>query len=253
MAARGDSAAGTGRRIARAACAALLVANLAVAAAWFWRDRLVDAGWLAAAPPTRVDLPPLLLPPIDRPPPALAAATATVAIPASVRSTPLSPSSAPSSAPPATPPTGADAGDCTAVGPFDARDAAEFAQSALRAAGWQARLVVKEQSAEPDYRVYVAPLGSNALAWRTRGELIGQGIADAYVIEEGEHKDGVATGFFRQRGNADRQRRRVAALGYDAAVQVLRRSQRIYQVMVPGLRTEQIGDLPGGPCDPAQE
>ena len=209
----------------------LVAANLVVGAAWIGRDRLVAAGWLAPAPPTRIDLPPQPVPPVEqaggpeRPavePPPVAVEPPPVAVePARV---------------------------CAAFGPFQSRQEAAPLGERIASAGGEARVTEQAEVGEPDYHVYVAPAASRALAHRTWGELVRQGI-DAFVIPRGERENGVSVGVFTRSDLAIAQRDRVAELGFRVAMRTVGRSRTVYLVEAWDAPPQATAGYIGAPCD----
>ena len=206
--------------------ATLVAANLVVAAAWWRRDALVAAGWLAEGPPTRLDLPRLPLPPLDA----------------------IEPDGAPVPPAPERPQTTVrDA--CVAYGPFETRDEAAALAERIETTGGTAELLERSLLGEPDYRVYVEPAASRTLAHRTWRELVASGI-DAYVISRGERENGVSVGVFTRRELAVAQRERVAELGFPVAMRTVRRSRTAYLLHARGASAGAIAGLPTAPCEP---
>ena len=197
----------------------LVAANLVVGTAWIGRDRLVAAGWLAP-PPSRIDLPPQPVPPVEQ---------ATL---------PVEPS------PVAVEPSKV----CAAFGPFQTRQGAAALGERIRSAGGEARVIEQAEVGEPDYHVYVAPAASRALAHRTWGELVRQGI-DAFVIPRGERQNGVSVGVFTRSELAIAQRDRVAELGFRVAMRTVGRSHTVYLVEAWDAPTHATAGHVGGPCD----
>lgn len=202
----------------------LVAANLVVGAAWIGRDRLVAAGWLAPAPPARIDLPPQPVPPVEQ----------------AVRPTRPVVERSPVAAEPAR--------VCAAFGPFQTRlDAAALGER-IASAGGEARVTEQAEVGEPDYHVYVAPAASRALAHRTWGELVRQGI-DAFVIPRGERENGVSVGVFTRRDLAIAQRDRVAELGFRVAMRTVGRSRTVYLVEAWDAPPQATAGYIGAPCD----
>ncbi len=222
------------RLLLRIGLALLIVANMAVAAAWLARDRLVAMGWLAPPPPARVDFPPQPLPPIIE-----AAASSTAAAPA--------PQEEPAGAQPAPEPAVPVSG-CLAIGPYEDGDEARAVRARLTGLGVAARLVESSVAGEPDYVVYVQPADSRALAHRTWRELVNQSV-DAYVIPAGDRENGVSVGVFTVRELAEAQRERVSGLGYTVLMQAVGRSHPVFRVLVQDPPTSALRDLPVAPCD----
>ena len=238
------------RVLLRIGLALLIVANLAVAAAWLARDRLVAMGALAPPPPTRVDFPAQPLPPIIEPAAtssvALAATSSVAAAHAPSPAAAAQPTSEPAPVQPALP------NGCVAVGPYDDGDDAAAVRARLTGLGVAARLVEGNVASEPDYVVYVQPAGSRALAHRAWRELVNQGV-DAYVIPAGERENGVSVGVFTVRELAEAQRERVGGLGYKVLLQAVDRSHPVFRILVQGAPGDVLKNLPTAPCEASED
>ena len=226
----------------------LLLANLAVAGAIYWKEPLEATGWLPEAPQQRVDLPRRPLPAIGSADVAEAASTPTPPVaqdstadenarpeqsaaiaPSTAPSTDFAPSRQQSAAP-----LGDDAASsklaCIVLGPYANEALARAAMARIEAAAGQVHLQTEQIAAEPDYLVYVEPAVSKDVAMRTGQALQSQSI-DAYVIPSGARQHGVSVGVFKVRELAQAQRQRVAELGYAVAMETLQRSATAYRIV----------------------
>lgn len=173
----------------------LVLANLALVAAWLARPYLRAQGLLPPVPPQRLEVARQPLPAADGPgttlPKAAAAEPSAPPAPAVVADKPL---------------------PCALIGPFADQAAAQAARETIEGAGGTAQL-----QAEPgaDYLVFVPPAPTLEAAAEIRAALRRQGL-DAYVIPSGERRRGVSVGVFRDRDLALAQQRRAAQAGHPA-------------------------------------
>lgn len=248
----------------------LVVANLLLLAAVYWKKPLQSLGWLPAPSPQRVDLPWQPLPPtsppltsggvtavqdaaapqefIDRHPdqerngeleaPAASQPNLPVAAepPPSTDSTgePIQPEPAPTTPSlPAEPNLDGQPQSilaCIVIGPFTNEDDAQAAMAHVEQAGGRPRLQTETISAQPDYLVYVEPAVAKDIATRTGQALKSQSI-DAYVIPSGTRQHGVSVGVFKDRNRAMAQQNRVSELGYVVKMDTLDRSATMYRIV----------------------
>ncbi len=140
------------------------------------------------------------------------------------------------------------ASDCRAWGPFDAVEPAEAAAARLQLVPGSFEVVGSDVRAAPEHLVYVPTEGSRGVARRIAGALERHGI-DSYIMGGTRLANAVAVGVFSDPERARAQQRRVADLGYDALVEALERSQRVYHLTarVPADFETQIPST--GACD----
>lgn len=246
----------------RSVTVALIVfvaANLVVAAAWIWREQLVEAGvpLPAASLPSKVVLPAQPLPPVAGQGDAVAGVEAvaeTLPVPATPAATPVAQTRPPpepsvAAATPGTALDGTDAApECMLAGPFTGRDSAARMQEvveAVEAEGGEADIEAVRPA--PRYLVHLAPAASRAAADLARDELAAHGV-HAYVMG-GERRNGVSVGVFSTPERAAAQRDRVAGLGYDdVRVSKAERPAERYRLRVYGVAPALLGDTAWEPC-----
>ncbi|MDE0422096.1 MAG: hypothetical protein OXK76_14595 [Gammaproteobacteria bacterium] len=240
----------------------LVIANIAVWAAWPLKDKLVAMGVLMPPPAERVDLAPRPLPPILE-----GVESDLVVDPGNatlVGPKPETEGTEPAAPPPPdTPPVvresdGAEAAptsvavspavlDCVVVGPFPSRDAMESEQTRFRSAGAQVEALEETGAGRPGYFVYVAPADSPAAADSILSELEAQMIKDARVIwEEGPYQNAVSVGFFHNHDLAVARRDRVAELGF--AVQMRTSGGSAHRLRLRQVSPAALADLDYEPC-----
>ena len=244
----------------------LVTVNVIVAAAWLLREPLLEAGVLSPAVPlpSEVVLPAQPLPPaagqgevdaVAQPapaaPPAANAAPAesppsrAMAPPAVPTSLPPEPSVAASSPGTAFGGTGA-APECMLAGPVTGRDSAAQIQADVEAKGGEAGIEAVRLA--PRYLVHLAPTISSVAARLARDALVASGVS-AYVIPNGERRNGVSVGVFSTPERAAAQRDRVADLGYDdVRVSTVERPAERYRLRVYGVAPAVLGATAWKPC-----
>ena len=225
----------------------LVVANLAVWVAWFWRDSLVEMGVLAPPPVQRLDLDPEPLPPL-------------VGLEAEQRAVGVEPGLPPAAPDPESvatpqvetslPPTESETAParlaCVVAGPFASREAADQVEQRLRASGATVELLEPEITPS-GYQVYVEPEASQDAAWLVLRELRAQSVEDAYVIASGALENGVSIGFFTDERRALTRRDQVAALGYTVSIQT--REEVSYRARVRDVLLDALAELAHVPCE----
>lgn len=240
----------------------LVIANLAVLAAWLGPPQLRAMGALPPMVPQQRELARLTLPTTDAPaagapvsvapdaeptpaevPGPAETPAASAEMPAAAEATAAATAAEPPAMPaPAVPET--EALRCALVGPFSDQTAAQAARERIVAGGGSAQLQAEENVR---YTVLLPPAASAAAAGRTGQALRQQGI-DAYVMPAGEHRNGISVGVFQSRARALAQRRRVAELGYGAQVVESKRpaAYRLLAWVPAGALT----GLPQAACEP---
>lgn len=217
----------------------LVLANLALAAAWLARPHLRAQGLLPPVPPQRLEVARQPLPAATQPAPEAAAATAAADAPGTAV-----PKAA--AAEPPAPPASAVVADrplpCALIGPFADQAAAQVARETIEDAGGTAQL-----QAEPaaDYLVFVPPVPTLEAAAEIRAALRRQGL-DAYVIPSGERRRGVSVGVFRDRDLALAQQRRAGQAGHPA--QMVTRDRAATYRLLARAPAAALADLPQAAC-----
>lgn len=244
----------------------LVVANLLLLAAVYWKKPLQSLGWLPAPSPQRVDLPWQPLPPtstlttsggVTAVQDATAPQESTAQQPDQERNVELetpnpppiaaeSPASADAPGEPIQPEPATTASSlpaepgldeqpqsilaCIVIGPFTNENDAQAAMARVEQAGGKPRLQTETISAAPDYLVYVEPAVAKDIATRTGQALKSQSI-DAYVIPSGTRMHGVSVGVFKDRNRAVAQQERISELGYVVKMDILDRSATMYRIV----------------------
>lgn len=216
----------------------LVLANLALAAAWLARPYLRAQGLLPPVPPQRLEVARQPLPAATQPVQAPEAAAATEAADG--------PGTAEPKAAAAEPPAPAVVADrslpCALIGPFADQAAAQAARETIEGAGGTAQL-----QAEPgaDYLVFVPPASTLEAAAEIRAALRRRGL-DAYVIPSGERRRGVSVGVFRDRDLALAQQRRAAQAGHPA--QMVTRDRAATYRLLARAPAAALAGLPQAAC-----
>ena len=232
-------------RTVKWALVALVAANVLVGVAWWAKDYLVKAGFLAEPPGSPVPLGKRSLPPVAIVEPEDDTAATVDGEAASVDHvvSPPTPEPLPAAAPPPTP---EPASTCIVAGPFKDKPAAEALAARLEETGGSVRVDTEVIVAQV-YLVYVVPATRQA-ALGTREKLKAQGV-DAYVIPSGARKNGVSVGLFSVQELALAQRDRVAEMGYSVQMQSLPRTSQSYRVVGRDVLAQGLADVVAMPCE----
>ena len=119
---------------------------------------------------------------------------------------------------------------CRAWGPFTDLADVESRQARIADIGSAIEVRTSEIAGDPDFLVYIDTGNNSDTARRTLLELQYQSV-DAYIIAGGPFVSSVSVGVFSRPERAQNQRERVSALGYDARLQELSRSQTVYHLI----------------------
>ena len=220
-------------RTVKWALVTLVAANVLVGAAWWAKDDLVKAGFLAEPPVSPVPLGKRSLPPVAIVEPGDDTAATVDSEAASVDHV-------------ISPPTSEPASTCIVAGPFKDKPSAEALAARLEETGGSVRVDTEVIVAQV-YLVYVVPATRQA-ALGTREKLKAQGV-DAYVIPSGARKNGVSVGLFSVQELALAQRDRVAEMGYSVQMQSLPRTSQSYRVVGRDVLAQGLADVVAMPCE----
>jgi hypothetical protein len=119
---------------------------------------------------------------------------------------------------------------CLAWGPFTEVAEAESLASRLNLDSRRFEIFESQVSVRADYLVTVQAPGPRDAGKRVIEALRAHNV-DSYVLEGGSASQRLAAGVFRNPRRAESQQQRLAELGYDAAVEPLDRSHRIFHLM----------------------
>ena len=112
---------------------------------------------------------------------------------------------------------------CTLLGPFLQSGDAKALLARLAALQIQAKYVALQVDGSPDYWVYLRPEPSKEIAIAKLRELQGKKI-DSFLIPQGELTNGISLGIFDSQENAEKHRKVIVQLGYDAQLKTNARS-----------------------------
>jgi len=103
---------------------------------------------------------------------------------------------------------------CSSIGPFATQADMRGAINALTPL--VSRIQYREAHATETrgYWVYLPALSSREQALAIARQLSAKGVRDYYVVTAGDQQNTISLGLFRDRGNADKRRNEVAALGF---------------------------------------
>ncbi len=136
---------------------------------------------------------------------------------------------------------------CHAWGPFADLGEAEALAEHLELAGSDFEVFQSEVEAAPDYLVTVRAPASREAADRILRELKTRNL-DSYVLERGPQGNVLAVGVFRLPGGAERRQRQLAGLGYEADIEPLQRSHRVYHLLARVPAEQALEVAPAGGC-----
>jgi hypothetical protein len=136
---------------------------------------------------------------------------------------------------------------CHAWGPFNSREELEKVASSVAAAGGDTRVTQSSVPGRTEFLVYIGAPGKAENARSVLKELKAQSI-DSALIRRGRFNNTLSVGVFSRNDRAERQRQRVAKLGYDAGVKEIDYSYDVFhlQARVPADFEPEIA--PNGPC-----
>jgi hypothetical protein len=103
---------------------------------------------------------------------------------------------------------------CTSIGPFGTQADMRGALNALTPL--VSRIQYREAHATETrgYWVYLPAMASREQALTIARQLSAKGVRDYYVVTAGDQQNTISLGLFRDRGNAEKRRNEVAALGF---------------------------------------
>ena len=136
---------------------------------------------------------------------------------------------------------------CRVWGPFTSRAEVEKVERDVAANGGQARVTESIVPGRPDYLVYIGTPGNAQNAHRVLEELKTQAI-DSALIRRGRFNNTVSVGVFSRNDRAQRQRRRVAKLGYDVGIEEIDRSYNVFHLEATVLADFVSAVAPSGTC-----
>jgi len=138
---------------------------------------------------------------------------------------------------------------CLLWGPYTEREPLARALAELEPFLRNHEIREAEVNAEPDYLVFIGTRGSRNRARQILEELKSQDI-DSAIIRLDESDNAISVGVFSQPGRAERQRRRVAELGYSVEVRELPRTHQVFQLVGwPRAATQELPRPADGYCD----
>lgn len=118
---------------------------------------------------------------------------------------------------------------CSRVSGLESVDAANSLMYAARQRGLEAQLELTGQALPAQYRVYLPPASSRAIATITLDGL-GERLAEenlaieTYLITRGPLENGISLGVFSERNNAQEVRNQIRELGYQPEIEEIPRS-----------------------------
>jgi len=107
---------------------------------------------------------------------------------------------------------------CSSFGPFESRDRAQAAATALRADLVRSRLREVPPKAATSYRVLIPRAASREDAQAMVKRIVDAGFSDYFIIAQGEDANAVALGQYRNREGAERRLAALTAAGFPARI-----------------------------------
>lgn len=120
---------------------------------------------------------------------------------------------------------------CLLVGPLDNETSASRLLEALIVGGLRARLYTNALELAPEYWVYLPPFSDRASAIQVLKDLQSKRI-DSFLITQGELKNGISLGFFRNSDTAEVLQMRRKRQGLDAKIRVVPKSRTEYWLLL---------------------
>jgi hypothetical protein len=138
-------------------------------------------------------------------------------------------------------PAAAEGRRCTSIGPFRELAQAATAAATLRGAGFEPVQRVAEGDVWIGYWVYIPAIPAEQEAGEILAKVRAAGIADSYVIPNGDSGNLVSLGVFSEISGVGRRRDQVRALGFEPQVVDRTRRATVYWVdvtLAPGQRLD---------------
>ena len=107
---------------------------------------------------------------------------------------------------------------CASFGPFDSRENAQSAATALGSDVLRSRLREVPPRPATSYRVLIPPAASREEAQATVKRIADAGISDYFIIAQGDDANAVALGQYRNREGAERRLSALTAAGFPARI-----------------------------------
>jgi len=103
---------------------------------------------------------------------------------------------------------------CSSVGPFATQADVRSALNALTPQVTRIQYRESHATETRGYWVYLPAVSSREQALAIARQLSAKGVRDYYVVTAGDQQNTISLGLFRDRGNAEKRRSEVAALGF---------------------------------------
>jgi hypothetical protein len=154
----------------------------------------------------------------------------------------------------------APAWQCETVGPFNVSAEAEALQGLLVDSGLTGAVRSVSREVVSSYWVYMPARATRDAALTLARDLTARGLRDLYVVNDGEHRNGISLGLFSEHDRARRRVDELDALGYGARIEARNRTQTHYWLDLSGPAENFSGiRIPPGvsrmerPCPPLVE
>jgi len=142
---------------------------------------------------------------------------------------------------------------CLVWGPYTERTEAEEVAQRMRLDPGHTEFRESEVAVREEHLVLVRAAGPRQVAERIMKELHSRNV-DSYIIRAGRDRGerdvaALAAGVFRDPGRADRHRNRLKEWGYDADVEAMRRSERVFHLLARVPLDAALEFAPARACD----
>jgi hypothetical protein len=104
---------------------------------------------------------------------------------------------------------------CTSIGPFATQADMRGALNALTPLVSRIQFREARATETRGYWVYLPATSNREQSLAIARQLSAKGVRDYYVVTAGDQQNTISLGLFRDKGNADKRRNEVAALGFD--------------------------------------
>lgn len=117
---------------------------------------------------------------------------------------------------------------CYTVGPFKDRGMMQQLRDSLSQNVSDVRVRKRTESEKHRYWVYLPAASSRKQAKEMAGRLREKNIEDYYIVIKGDNRHSISLGHFREQKHANRRRKGLGKLGFNAEIEVIYRDLEVY-------------------------
>ena len=110
---------------------------------------------------------------------------------------------------------------CYTLGPFKDRDLMQQVKASLTEYVNDLTVRTRQETEKHRYWVYIPSLGSRRKAKSMVSKLRDSKVKDFYIILNGEQRNGISLGHFKERRHASRRHKKITGLGFKAEIEVI--------------------------------